>query len=374
MNISKTIEPLRAKFNQFYKYTIKHEWLLALILVVCVVIIGSFMGIENNKIVTLNPIQLVHYSLEPSNRLSFLANWDGVRYIQVAMHGYNTAFLTGFFPLYPLLIFLLDKIIGSFLLSALIISWACLFGAVYYYLKIIKLYFKVTDNIDALKATLLFVLFPSGVYLLAAYTESLFALLSLAAIYYALQKKYIKTAILAMLSTATHINGVFLVLLVAMILYEEKEKIRNIFITLVVGGLGLAVYMVHLWIKYHNPFEFITAQKDHHWLQGSILTKIGDFGAIDYLLALAILWTTIYWWKRRKSFAVYSGLYLLIPLVGGQFGGYPRYTLMVFPLQFMLFDYFRDKKFALMPSVVLIFFAIGWAYILLQFAAGYVVS
>jgi hypothetical protein len=89
---------------------------------------------------------------------------------------------------------------------------------------------------------------------------------------------------------------------------------------------------------------------------------------------LAILWTTIYWWKRRKSFAVYSGLYLLIPLVGGQFGGYPRYTLMVFPLQFMLFDYFRDKKFALMPSVVLIFFAIGWAYILLQFAAGYVVS
>jgi Gpi18-like mannosyltransferase len=257
-------------------------------------------------------------------------------------------------------------------MDGLFISWACLVGAIYYYLKIIKLYFKISDNTEALKAVLLFVIFPSGIYLLSVYTESLFALLALGAIYYALQRKYVKAGLLAMLSTATHITGMFLLLLVVLILIEEREKIRNVFITLVVGSLGLISYMTYLLIRYHNPFEFINAQTDHHWLQNALISKLSSFGMVDYALAIIIIITTVYWWKRRKSFAIYSGLFLLIPLIGGQFGGYPRYTLMVFPLQFMLFEHFRNKKFAY--TLILIFFAMGWTYLTLQFAAGYIIS
>jgi hypothetical protein len=130
--------------------------------------------------------------------------------------------------------------------------------------------------------------------------------------------------------------------------------------------------MTYLLFRYHNPLEFIDAQKDHHWLQSPLISQLGSFGIIDYTLVVIIILTTVYWWKRRKSFAIYSGLFLLIPLVGGQFGGYPRYTLMVFPLQFMLFEYFRNKKFAY--AVVLILFGMGWTYITLRYAAGYVTS
>ncbi len=371
MVVQNKIDDLKSKYLRLCNFVLLHEWLLALGLTLSVILIGFAMGLENDKIISVNH-QLVHYTSEPGNKLSLLANWDGVHYISIALHGYNTISQAGFFPLYPLLISILHALISSPLVSALLISWVCLVGAIYFYLKIIKLYFKVSSNTEALKAAMLFLFFPSGVYLLAVYTESLFALLSLGAIYYALQRKYIKVALLAMLATATHINGVFLLLLVALILIEEKERIRNVFITLGVGSLGLISYMAYLLFHYHNPLEFIKAQKGHHWLQGSIISKLGSFGAIDYLMLLAILWTTIYWWKRRKSFAIYSGLYLLIPLIGGQFGGYPRYVLMIFPLQFMLYEYFRNKGFVY--TAILMLFAIGWAYVLLQFAAGYIIS
>jgi len=362
MDIRKGVKYLKAKYTQLAKYALTHEWMLALLLAFAVIIVGLVMGAENNKIISANPLQLVHYSLEPTNKLSFLANWDGVDYISISLHGYTSAFMTGFFPFYPALIAILHKIIDSSLMDGLIISWACLVGAIYYYLKIIKLYFDISDNIEALKAALLFVIFPSGVYLLSVYTESLFALLALGAIYYALRKRYVKAGLLAMLTTATHITGVFLLLLVVLILIEEREKIWNVFITLVIGSLGLLSYMTYLLFRYHNPLEFINAQTDHHWLQNALISKLSSFGMIDYILAIIIILTTVYWWRRRKSFAIYSGLFLLIPLIGGQFGGYLRYALMVFPLQFMLFEHLRNKKFAY--TVILILFGMGWTYIM----------
>jgi len=45
---------------------------------------------------------------------------------------------------------------------------------------------------------------------------------------------------------------------------------------------------------------------------------------------------------------------------------------MIFPIQFMLYDYFRKKKLGY--QIILILFGISWTYILLQFAAGYIVN
>lgn len=371
-----TVQEEKNSLNQFalkiYRYLMSHEWLLAIFLTIAVVAIGSALGIENNQIIALNSYKLAHYSLEPANKLSFLANWDGARYISIVLHGYSSSFVTGFFPLYPILIFIFHQIISSPLMSALVVSWLFLIGAIYYYLKIVKLYFNLNSNIEALKATLLFVLFPSGVYLIAAYSESAFALLALAAIYYAMQDRYINAGLMAMLAAVTRIDGVFILLLVALILFEQKQKIKNIVLTSFIGSLGLISYMVFLFFTRHNPLEFIKAQQTHHWLQSTILSKLASFGWVDWSLFLVVLWTSIYWWKRKKSFSIYSMLFLLIPIVGGQFGGYPRYILMLFPLQFMLFAYVKEKKFVY--QILLVLFSVTWTYTLLQFAAGYIIS
>jgi hypothetical protein len=178
--------------------------------------------------------------------------------------------------------------------------------------------------------------------------------------------------LLTSLATLTHINGVFLVLLTSLILIEEKEKLKNVAISFVIGCLGIISYMIYLWSKYHNPFEFIAAQHDHGWLRHSILGQLGSFSVVDYILAITIIVSIIYWWRRRKSFAIYSFFYLLIPIIGGQFGGYPRYALMAFPIQFMLYDFFRNKQLAY--QIMLIIFSISWAYFMLEFAAGYIVG
>jgi hypothetical protein len=363
---------IKNKLSRIWKYVAHREWLLAVIITLFLVLAGSIISIASNRHAGFNPSPVARYTTEPSNKLSYLANWDGVDYINIAKHGYISFRLTNFFPLYPIILNLVNKVIRSPLISGLVISWTFMTGAIFYYLKLIKLYFKLDDNLEALRACLIFILFPTAIYLMAVYTESLFAFLSLGAIYYALKKRYLLAGLLASLATITHINGGFLVILITMILFEQKEKLKNVVTTFIISCLGIVAYMGYLWSKFNNPFEFITAQHDHGWLRHSFLARLGSFSAVDYIIVIAIIASIIYWWKRRKSFAVYSLFYLLIPIIGGQFGGYPRYALMDFPLQFMLFDFLRDKRLGY--QILLILFSIGWTFFMLQFAAGYIVG
>ena len=89
----------------------------------------------------------------------------------------------------------------------------------------------------------------------------------------------------------------------------------------------------------------------------------------NILFLVLILVSGIYWWSRNKSFAIYSLLFLLIPILGKQFGGFSRYVLMDFPIQLMLYGYFRKRKFGY--SVCICLTTVLWAYFLFQFAGGY---
>jgi hypothetical protein len=361
---------LKSYLTKLYKTIVKRDIFLAVLVVAVVVLTGLFLGWENNKIIPLNPDQLAHYTGEPSNPLKYLSNWDGPIYLRIASHGYTDIEDTGFFPFYPLVVSFVDQIVRSTLVSALIVSWASLVGAVYFYLKILKKIFNIHDNLEALKGVYFFILFPPAVVLIATYTESLFALLALGAIYFALNKKYLPAALLVMLSTATHIYGLFVLVLVAQILYEEKERLSKVILGAAIGVIGLVSYMLFLLDSYRNPLEFITAQKTNGWLHGGYFHRIvSQFSFFDLGVAILLLISIYYWWSRRKSFSVYSFLYLLIPILGGQFGGFSRYAIMVFPFQFMLFERIRGSKLLYPLSIGVL--SIFWGYVLLQFAGGY---
>ncbi|HUC95797.1 MAG TPA: mannosyltransferase family protein [Candidatus Saccharimonadia bacterium] len=370
MSLGSFNQTLKAKCLKLASYIKKREWLIAIVLALTLIIIGVGFGYENNKIIPSSPSPIAHYLSETKNPLNFLAEWDGANYLAIAKHGYNNVQLVNYFPLYPLSIHIVNLVVSSPLDSAVLIAWVFLVGAIYFYIKIIKLFFKVSDNLEALRATLPFVLYPTGIFLIATYTESMFAFFALGAIFFALKKRYIPAGLMTMLATATHINGILVLLLITMILIEEKTKPIRTFISFIIGSLGLVAYSIYAQIKYHNPIEYLYTQRNHGWLRHSLLSRFASFSVLDYLFLIIVLYAAIYWWKKRKSFSIYAGLYLLIPLVGGQFGGFPRYTLMVFPVPLMVYSYLRDKKFAYLAMIAIT--AICWTYFLLQYAGGYV--
>lgn len=347
-----------------------NEWALALSVAVVIIAVGVGLGWENNKLVPVNPTTSSHYSLEPHNHLAFMVNWDGPIYLNLAQHGYTAKSLANFFPLYPLLVHIVHIIIPSLVYSGLMVSWACLAGAIYFYLKIVKRLYKTKNNLEALRAALFFVLFPTGIFLLAAYTESLFAMLALGALYFTLQKRLAPAAVLALLATATHINGLFVVVLMALLLLEAGVELVKIAATAIVGSLGFVAYMLYQALHFHDPLAFLSAQGSHSKLNFSlahVASEAATFNGLFLLLLIAAAW---YWWSRRRSFSVYTLLYVLIVFVGGHgFSGQGRYALMAFPLELMLYDYTRKKPLAYTLAIALS--SVLWAFFALRYMGGY---
>lgn len=210
-------------------YVRRNDFLTALLIVLVVIAVGIVFSVENNKLIPQNPSKLAHYSREPTNKLSFLANWDGADYIKIIRTGYRHENRANFFPLYPLVAHEVKIIVRSPLDSALAVSWASFVGAVYFYIKIIKKKYKFKDNLDVIQAVLFFVLYPTAVFLFAAYTESLLAFLSLAALYFALERRWLVSSLFVMFATATHETGLLVLGLVALVLFEEKRRLATLF-------------------------------------------------------------------------------------------------------------------------------------------------
>lgn len=351
------------------RFVLKRDFVLSIVVALTIVGVGVYMGWYNNKAVLPNPLPITHYSQEPNNPLSFLANWDGADYLQIARSGYTNFNQTNFFPLYPLVIRAVNVVVSSPLISALLISWASLVGAIYFYLKIIKSLFSVPKNDEAARGVLFFILFPTAIFFLAAYTEALFAFLALGAIYFALRRNYLAAGAFLMPTTATHVTGILVWILVILILLEQKTRITKVIVAGILGGLGLLAYMIYLQLRFLNFLDFITSQKGHGWLKHSYIDIITQAQFFNIIFIILIIIAAIYWWKSRKSFSIYSLSFLLIPLIGRQYGGFNRYALMVFPLPLMLYGYFRDKHLGY--SLTLVVMTMMWTYFLFQYAGGY---
>ena len=346
-----------------------NDGLLAIVIVVIFICLTLFLGYYSNLVIPGNPDPSARYLLEPATHLDFMSEWDGPHYISIAKYGYTNNALTAFFPLYPLLIRLVMYVVRSPLISALFVSWACLVGAIYFYLKILKEIIS-KNKIEHIMGVLLFLLFPTAVFLAATYTESLYALATLGALYFGLKGKYIYAGLFTALATATHPTGVFDIALIAFLLYENKKKIWQIVSSMAIGCAGIVAYISYLWYSKGKPLDFVSAQKHNHWLSGQYInTIINSITPIDLLLFALTIGAVIYWWNKKRSFSLYSLLYIILPLAGGNVSGYSRYALMAFPIQFMLLNKFKNSRLAY--PVILIFSTVLWSYFVIHYAAGY---
>jgi mannosyltransferase PIG-V len=130
------------------------------------------------------------------------ARWDSGYYLQIARHGYRPGQAEcSFFPLYPILIHTFSDIAGcSMLWSGLIVSSVSFLAAGLFLYQWVQIDY---GSEVALWSIVWLAIFPMSFFFASIYTEALFLLTSLAAIYFARRGQFLLSGIAIALAGAT---------------------------------------------------------------------------------------------------------------------------------------------------------------------------
>lgn len=205
--------------------------------------------------------------------LDGLLRWDALHYVALARSGYpaappgsSTNALAAFFPLHPLLVRFVAMLVpagGSdrYRYAAVIVSGVALLAAV---LGIMLIAREWSPHGDPRDAALAFAWFPASVFLLAGYSESLFAALLAWALYAFAKQRYVAVAILAGLCAATRSQGALLVILILWPMVKRKLPVAKGLMLCAVSEAGVFFYGLFCWARYGSPLAFIDAEKFWH--------------------------------------------------------------------------------------------------------------
>ena len=305
--------------------------------------------------------------------------WDSGWYFKIAQNGYevlpeitngNLNYVSwAFFPLYPLLIRIVNTIVPidisiiSYMLSNLFTYISMVFSSLY------LIDTKRENAIYLFYFTLLFG--PYCFYFSSTYTESLFIMLLAMALYYSNQKQWIKAGVVCGLLSATKTVGVlfFFCILGKMIceengniFYEIREILRDgkKMLALFLCPSGLFCYMAYLYYHTGDVFAFVHAQRGwarRNELPWNIIREglnspqlIMKILTIFTIFGILLIVYSIY--KKRYSEAFIMS-YLILP---GLFSGIlsiPRYIVGSLVYYFNVSEIL--SKFKLLKYAVCIF-------------------
>lgn len=324
---------------------------------------------------------LLYLPLNPQKGfLEIFKNWDGGHYLGIAEFGYSENFQLAFFPLYPLLIKGLNLLINNFTYSGLIISFISI------YLSLIILYRLALFDFSkkaAWNALILFLIFPTSLYLILAYSESLFLLFSLVTFYFfrkylkSNEKKNLYLAILfSSLSTLTRISGLAIVSSLIFWLILNKKFKKNWEIIFSLSGILIICFLN--FAQTGNFLYFLEAQE--HWqrwfapLGGlwEVLLKISStqinfwdinwfINLIFFVFGFGMVFRSLRFFPKYYFF--FGFISLLIPLYSSSLASFPRFVLPIFPIFFVLVKV-KNKTvkviFSLLSLILLILFTFAY--------------
>jgi Gpi18-like mannosyltransferase len=295
--------------------------------------------------------------------------WDSDWFTGIATSGY-TIKATAFYPLYPLLIRAVSEVLRiSVEAAAVLISTVCFVLGIYFFLKLVLL---DVDRPRAVRTMLLLVLFPTAFYFSAAYTESLFLLLTVLTLYALRRSRWGRAGVYGGLAAVARNTGIALGLPFLIEYFQEwwrrprpRPRPWSALWVLLVGG-GTGAYLVYLWATFGSPFVFVHAESQYGrgrlvpwltlyrgfkhnlgWFDGLRLSLHQDWSSIYYttqlffpIVAIVVLVAMFPLFRRmRWSYWVILLYSIVAPLtvpanvkVIDYFVGFSRYMLIVVPL------------------------------------------
>jgi hypothetical protein len=193
--------------------------------------------------------------------------WDIEWFLRIAREGYagphvDTTGSPAFFPLFPMLIRLADRVLpGTLLQAAIVVSSLAVFGAL---TVLHRLLARELDDDTAGRALWYLLAFPTAFFLLLPYNHGL-DLLFVAGFFLLLRgERWWWAAAVGGLATATRSSGILLLIAFG---YEYVRRhgwrLNRSALAVTLIPTGLLAYTTYLWWQFGNPLAFSDAQ--NHW-------------------------------------------------------------------------------------------------------------
>jgi hypothetical protein len=286
--------------------------------------------------------------------------WDTANYERIANSGYPSdgeyQEIIVFLPMFPYTAKVISWVIGSFFVSALLLSAVASVAAGYFLQGLVRL--DGNDDAEASRTLWFFFLFPTAYFLAVPYTEALFMALLLGSFYFARKGIWFVSGVLGAFCTATRLSGVILLPALAVeALHQADWDVRKLDLKAAWMALvpyGTVVYLVLNYELHGDAFAFVDFQ-DEFWFHHSIWpweslddaidwvtasgtgfnrTAIYEFflAAVILCAALLILGTFIV----RPSYLVFGWISLIFFMSVSFQISMPRYILTIFPMYFVM--------------------------------------
>jgi hypothetical protein len=337
-----------------------------------------------------------------------LAHWDGLWYRDVANNGYprHVSFHQtnlGFFPLFPVSIFLLSPIlqlltthnqIWASTFSGLFISAA---GGLIATIFVYKLAEGWWDRASARRATVLFCVFPGAVVFSMVYSEGLLLPLTAVCIWALERRRWVLAGVMAGLGTAVQPTGLVLSVVCAVAALRElwlngvrtgdvrravrAHDSRMAVVATAMSGAGVLSFMAFLWAWTGSPMANFIAQH-HGWSEKTDIRAIPRLvereaprfdpshfnhpminlndvvGFVGAILMTYLLWLL---WRARREVSLVAITWTLAIMFLAFTSEYvppnPRMVITAFPMLILIARYVRGKWFASIVFLNTVLFA-----------------
>jgi hypothetical protein len=294
------------------------------------------------------------YHIKPDNILLdvFGSRWDTGFYLEIADHGYRYEGVrlpsVAFFPLLPLLIRAVSPLVGDSLVAGLIVANAALLGATMLLYRLVE---EEWGAPVADRAVWYLLIFPTSFFGSAIYTESVFLLCAIGALYMARKGYWESAAMLGVFAALSRLVGV---LVAPMLLAEwwmqrrsrSDQQARPPLAAVLAPAavlLGTAAYMFYLQQAFGDPLAFAHASAAWDRVPRSPLGMMAEMlqrpagGWGPALLAGRLPLDN---WIDLLFVSLFTGLGwvlgALIPLSSGLLMSQRRYTWVLFPAFILL--------------------------------------
>jgi len=327
--------------------------------------------------------------------LEMWTRWDARHFLEIAEFGYTDPrtdpHATAFFPLWPLMIRGLAATGMSLSLAAMLLATAASVVAVAYLYRLAEEELNrgagsagpQEPNGAGRRASLYLLFFPTAVFLVAPYSESLFLAGAIPAFYYARRKRWIMSGMFAAVAMGARAAGVFLLFGLLLEFVRQRDfsgaSLRRVLMAAVIALLPLVAFGGYLWQVKGDPLYFFTDQR-LGWgreFSGPLdalrttwdATRVdaGEGAFTNFVIGwrveiaavalgiLAVLWAML---KREWGYAGYMGVLLAFLVTSTFYLSVPRMLLSMFPIVLFVAEW-TGRETRRHETVLLVFAAIA---------------